>query len=170
MKRFSLLFAFFVIACQSFAQKTIPIRNIWADPQVHALFQGYEVSFSVKDINRALLLLTERGIKKFGSTSGLDTLKQYHIELYDGYRQEYHNTLQTTMQLGVGAFLLTKGRAVIRNPKHRKLKEITVDILPFVPGEYITTVKFYDPANKRLIFSGQIERSMLNADLGIDYW
>ena len=170
MKRFTLLCAFFIVAAHSFAQKNVELKNLWTDPQVHVLFLGYDLSFSVKDIDRALQLLNERGINKYGATSGLDTLKQYHLELFDGYRQEYHNALQTTMQLGVGAFLLTKGRAVIKNPGHKKLKAITIDIMPFVPGEYTTTLKCYDPKTNRLIFSGQLHKSMLNADLGIDYW
>ncbi|MCD6012049.1 MAG: hypothetical protein K0Q79_1911 [Flavipsychrobacter sp.] len=170
MKRLQLLFAILMLSYSSFAQKTVQVRNLWADPNVHVLFQGYVLSFTIKDINRALQLLSERGITTYGKTSGLDTLQQYHLELYPGYRQEYHNELQRIMQLGAGAFLLSKGRAVIHNPKGRKLKNIIIDVQPFEEGEYVTTVKFYDPANDKLIFSGKLAKSMVNADLGIDYW
>ncbi len=170
MNRLPLLFAVLILSFSSFAQKTIQVRNIWAEPQIHVLFQGYTVSFSIKDINRTLELLSERGIIAYGKTSLLDTLQQYHLELYPGFRQEYRSDLQRTMQLGVGAFLLSKGRAVIRNPKGKKLKSFVMDTAPFIEGEYVTAVKFYDPANDHMIFSGQLAKSMLNADLGIDYW
>jgi hypothetical protein len=170
MKRSLLLFAVLMLSFSSFAQKTVQIRNLWAEPRVHVLFQGYTLSFTIKDINRALQLLSEQGITTYGKTPGLDTLQQYHMELYPGFRQEYRNDLQRTMQLGVGAFLLSKGRAVISNPKRKKLKSIIIDVAPFIEGEYVTTVKFYDPANDKLIFSGQLAKSMVNADLGIDYW
>ncbi len=170
MKQFLLLFAILIIPYSSFSQKTVELRNLWAQPQVHILFEGYTISFTIRDIDRALVLLSERGINTYGNTSGLDTTRQHHIELYPGFRQQYRNTLQHMVQNGVGAFLLSKGRAVIRNPKGKKLKGIIMDMNPFTEGVQSTGVKFYDPKNDQLLFTGQLAASMLNADLGIDHW
>jgi hypothetical protein len=170
MKNVFLLFLATLLFHSSFAQRSVQIRNLWAEPCVHVLFGGYTISFSIKDIDRALELLAETGNNTYGATSGLDTTRQYHLELYAGYRTEYHNRLQPMLQLAVGAFLLTKGRAVIRNPKHKKLKSIIVDIQPLEEGEHETDVKFYDPVTGKLIFNGRLPETIKNADLGIDYW
>jgi hypothetical protein len=135
---------------------------------VHVLFGGYTVSFTIRDINRALQLMAEAGDSTYGTTSGLDTTKQYTVELYPGYRTEYRTTIQPMLQLGVGAFLLRKGKAVVQNPKHKKLKMITIDVTPVVDGENLTDIKFYDPANNNLVFNGQMIADMYNMDLGID--
>ncbi len=170
MKQFLLLFAVFILPFSSFSQKTVELRNLWAQPQVHILFEGYTISFTIRDIDRALVLLSERGINTYGNASGLDTTRQHHTELYPGFRQQYRNTLQPIVQNGVGVFLLSKGRAVVRNPKRKKLKSIIMDVSPFTEGMRSTDVKFYDPKNDQLLFSGRLAESMRNADLGIDYW
>lgn len=170
MKQFLLLFAVFILPLSSFSQKTVELRNLWAQPQVHILFEGYTISFTIRDIDRALELLSERGINTYGNTSGLDTTRQHHVELYPGFRQQYRSNLQVMMQNGAGSFLLSKGRAVIRNPKRKKLKAVIMDVNPFIEGEHTTVVKFYDPANNNLLFTGQLAASIQNADLGIDHW
>ena len=169
MKRISLLFVVFIVSFSTHAQHTVQMRNLWADPEVHVLFEGYTVSFTIKDINRALELLAETGDSTYGTSSGLDTAKQYYVELYPGFRTEYRNSLQPLLQKGVGAFLLTSGHAVIKNPKHKKVKYIIVDIKPLIGGVDVTDVKFYDPNTDKLIFNGQIAAGMYHKDLGIDY-
>lgn len=170
MKRTLLFFAIFILSVTSFAQKEVQIRNLWTEPRVHVLFQGYTVSFSIKDINRALLLLYKNGISVYDTTSGLDTNKHHHVELYPGYRLQYRSGLQQILHLAVGAFLLTKGRAVIENPKHKKLKSIIIDVQPLSQGEHEYDTKVYDPAANKLIFNGKLPEAIRNADLGIDYW
>lgn len=170
MNRLLFFFAVFILPFCVQAQKTVAIRNLWAKPEVHVLYQGYTVSFTIRDINRALELLSQNGIATYGSSSGLDTLKEHSLELYPGYRQEYRNVLQPMLQLGVGAFLLANGRAEVRDSRHKKLKSITMDILPFIEGEHVTDIKFFDPGSGKQLFNGRIAESMLHADLGIDYW
>ena len=169
MKYISLLLSAFVVAFSSFAQRTIQLRTLWEPPQVHVLFQGYTLSFTIKDINRAVELLVEAGDTTFGTTSGLDTARNYVIELYPGLRQQYHSRIEFLMQKGLGAFLLDAGHAIIENPKHKKIKNIESDMKPLIPGEVVTNVKFYDPVKGFLIFEGTIETSLYNKDLGIDY-
>ena len=169
MKRISLLFVAFIVSFSVDAQHTVQMKNLWAEPQVHVLFDGYTVSFTIKDINRALVLLAETGDSTYGTSSGLDAAKQYSLELFSGYRTEYHNPLQPLLQKGVGAFLLTKGHAVIENEKHKIIKNIITDTQPLFGGLDITDVKFYDPRNNEMLFNGQIAADMYNKDLGIDY-
>jgi hypothetical protein len=172
MKYVSLLLFAATFTLPSFAQRTIQMRNLWTRPQVHVLFQGYIVSFTIKDINRAMELLLETGDSTFGTTCGLDTAGNYIVELYPGLHQEYHNRTQALMQRGVGAFLLTAGHAYIENTalkKHKKIPAIIADIKPLLDGMDVTTVKFYDPATSTLLFDGIIPAAMYNRDLGIDY-
>lgn len=170
MKRAWFFLATFIVVLSAHAQKEIQIRNLWTTPQVHVLFDGYNIAFSIRDINRALELLSENGVTTFGSTSGLDTANMYLIDLYAGYSQEFHDNLAPMIQLGVGAFLLSKGRAVVWKGKRKKLKKITMDIQPLIEGENETDVKFYDPRSGKLIFNGRLPEAIKNADLGIDYW
>ncbi len=162
----------FLLACtlsfSAIAQRTIQIRNLWAEPQVHVVFEGYVVSFTIKDINRALVLLAETGDVSFDTTSRLDPSKQYNVELFSGYRTEYRNRLQPLLQKGVGAFLLTKGHAVVENSKRKKLKNIEVDIQPRLEGVNVYNVKFYDPNTSKLIFNGEMAIELYNKDLGIE--
>ena len=169
MKGTALVFAIFILSFSACAQHTVQMKNLWAAPQVHVLFQGYKVSFTIKDIDRALELLAETGDTTYGTSSGLDTAKEYSIELYAGYRTQYHSKLQPLLQKGVGAFLLTKGHALIENGRHRKVKQITIDTQRMVEGESTTDIKFYDPYSDQLIFNGQMAGAIKNADLGIDY-
>ncbi len=135
---------------------------------MHVLFEGYTVSFTIKDINKALELLSETGDTTYGATSSLDTAKDHFLELYRGTRQEYRNRLQPLMQRGVGAFLLTAGRAYIETPKHKKVTDIIVDIQPIITGTDKVMIFFYDAKTKALLFSGTMSADMYNKDLGID--
>ena len=168
MKRLSLFFIVFLLSYSVFAQRTIQMRNIWTRPQVHVLFEGYTLSFTIRDIDRALLLLAETGDTSFGLVSGLDTGKDYYCELYSGTRMEYRNPMQNLLQNGVGAFLLTAGRAYIENPKHRHIQAVTADLNVFPGGVEHAFILFYDPKNNKRLFTGQMAANMYNKDVGID--
>ena len=101
-----LLFAF-IVSGQVFAQRTVQMRTLWIEPQVHVVFGNYTVSFTIKDIDRALQLLAETGDTTYGISSGLDTNKNYNIELYPGTKTEYITKLEPMIQRGIGAFLLS---------------------------------------------------------------
>jgi hypothetical protein len=157
------------LSLSSHAQRFIQLRNLWAEPQVHVLFNGYKISFTVRDVSKALQLLAETGDSTYWASRNLDTSKQYYAELFPGYRTEYHNTLQPLMQKGVGAFLLYKGMAVIENTRKKKVKKVTVDTQPLIGGVNVADLKFYDPGTGIMIFNGQMPDIMKNADLGIDF-
>ena len=169
MKQLLLLLLAFILSYTSFAQRTIQMRNIWTRPQVHVLFQGYTLSFTIKDINRAMELLQETADTSFGKSCGLDTAGNYVLEFFPGFRQEYHSTLLRLMQAGVGAFLLSHGLAYIENDRHKKVPAIITDMKPLMEGVEITAVKFYDPKTKTMLFDGLLKAGMYNKDLGIDY-
>ena len=169
MKSISLLLTAFILSYSVFAQHTVKLRNLWAVPHVQVLFQGYTISFTVKDINRALQLLAETGDTTHGSTSGLDENVLYKMELFPDFRMQYHMNVQPLIQNVVGAFLLTAGHAEIKKGRRKKLREIMIDIAPLTVGEDFVVVQVYDPANKKLIFMGKMNPDMYNRDLGIDY-
>ncbi len=169
MKYASLLTLSLAMSAVLFAQRTVKLHNLWAKPQVHVLFEGYTLSFKIKDINRTIELLNEIGDTTYGITSGLDTLRQFPIELYPGLKLQYRNTLQPLMQRGVACFLLLSGQAHIVNKKKKKLKEIVANILPVKGDDELAYVNFYDPKNNKLLFSGCMPVGLYNKDLGIDY-
>jgi hypothetical protein len=169
MKYASLLTLSLAMSAVLFAQRTVKLHNLWAKPQVHVLFEGYTLSFKIKDINRTIELLNEIGDTTYGITSGLDTLRQFPIELYPGLKLQYRNTLQPLVQRGVGCFLLLSGQAYIVNKKKKKLKEIVANILPVKGDDELAYVNFYDPHNNTLLFSGCMPVGLYNKDLGIDY-
>lgn len=169
MKCVTLFLAACVLSFFAQAQHTVQLKNLWAKPQVHVLFDGYSISFTVKDIDRAIVLLNETGDTTYGIRSGLDPSVIYKIELYPDLRMEYRSSLQALLQKGVGAFLLTAGHAEIIKGKRKKVREITVDIGELTIGENDVVVRVYDPGNKnKIIFSGRMRADMYNKDLGID--
>ncbi len=168
MKRILLFFLLFIVAYRVNAQRTIQMRNMWHKPQVHVLFEGYTVSFTIRDIDRALLLLCGTGDSTFGCTSGLDTAKDYKIELFSGVRMEYRNRMQHVIQNGVGAFLLLSGHAFVQNPKGKQMHQVIADIQEFPRGVSNAFIKFTDPKDGRRIFTGRMKAEMYNRDLGID--
>ena len=151
-----------------FAQHITEMRNLWTTPQVHVLFEGYTISFAIKDINRSLDILREIGDSTHPVTCGLDTAKNYTFELYPGIHSEYHYEMQALLQNVVGSFLLTAGHAVIKNERHKILKSVIVDIGIAGIGEQVVSVYFYDPKNKKMIFEGRMAVDMYKKDLGID--
>ena len=141
MKSVSLLLFALIISGTTQAQRTIQLRNLWTRPQVHVLFQGYSISFTIKDIDKALQLLAETGDTTYGTTCGLDTSGDYVVELFPGLKMEYRKPLQILMQKAVGAFLISAGHAYII---------------------------FTDPNNDNMIFAGMMAADMYRKDLGID--
>jgi len=168
MKSICLLLLVLIPVYPAFAQRNVPMKNLWTRPQVHVLFEGYTVSFTIKDINKALSLLAETGDTSYGLSYGLDTAKNYSVELYSGNHMEYHNMLQPLLQNGIGVFLLLSGHAYIEDPKNKKVKEVTMNILPPTGNEPEVYVLFYDPDTGARIFTGKMAVAMYGKDLGID--
>lgn len=168
MKRWLVSLSFLCTGFGVFAQKTIKLVNLWEQPQVHVHFEGYRLSFKIKDINKTLLLLSATGDSSLGVTTNLDTNRVYDIELYRGLRTEYKSKLQPLMQNSVGPFLLLAGHAAITNTKRKHLKEIIADIRPVRKDDSCAYINFYDAKNNALLFSGIMPVSLYNMDLGID--
>ncbi len=168
MKHLSLLFAAFLVSYTILAQRPVQMRTMWQRPQVHVLFNGYTISFTIKDINKALVLLYETGDHTYGTSCGLDTAGDYVIELYAGMRMEYRNPQQRMMQQGIGAFLLGTGHALVQNKKHKKVMSVNKDIEPLIEGQTGTVYKFYDPQNGMLFFYGVMPADMYTKDIGLD--
>ena len=168
MKHLSLLFIAIIFSTVSFSQRTIQLRTIWTRPQVHVIFEGYMVSFTIKDIDKALALLYETGDHTYGRSCGLDTAGDYTVELYPGFRMEYQFPLQPLIQRGVGAFLLSTGHALVQNKKHKKLTTVTTDLEPLTEGDQQTVIKFYDPKTGKILFYGVMAADMYTKDIGLD--
>jgi len=168
MKSIVLLLFAFIISGSAFAQRTIQMRNLWIRPQVHVIFGDYTISFTIKDIDRALELLGETGDTSYGTTCGLDTSGNYFIELYPGNKMEYHKPLEPLIQKGVGVFLLSAGHAYIEDKKHKPVKSIIMDIQPLQRGVDDAYILFYDERNNNMLFSGRMAADMYNKDLGIN--
>ncbi len=151
-----------------YAQHPVEMRHLWTKPQVHVLFEGYTISFAIKDINRSLDILREMGDSTHPVSCGLDTAKDYYVELFPGLHTEYHNDIQLLIQHVVGAFLLTAGHAVIENNRHRILPAVITDIGIAGIDQQAVSVYFYDPKNKKMVFEGKMALGIYKKDLGID--
>ena len=163
---------FFLLALFQFhsihGQHPVEMRNLWAIPRVHILFEGYTVSFAIRDINKALILLRETGDSTNPENCALDTGRDYIYELYPGIHMEYHHLMQPLIQNVVGAFLLSAGHAVVENAKHKILGSLIMDIGMAGIGEQFVFIHFYDPKNHKLVFEGKMAVDMYKKDLGID--
>ncbi len=150
------------------AQHPVAMRNLWARPQVHAIFNEYTLSFTIKDIDKSLALLRETGDNTHELTCGLDTAQNYTFELFPGSHAEYRYPIQAVLQNLIGCFLLTAGHAEIKNKRNKVLKEVIVDIEPLEPGDSVALVSFYDPKTKAMVFQGRLPADLYKKDLGID--
>ncbi len=165
--KYFLSFGVALLLCFSASgQRTIQLRNLWAVPEVHVVFNGYKLSFTIKDINKTLLLLAGTGDTTWGLTSGLDTALTYNVEVYEK-RQMYNKDLQEMMQNAVGPFLLMSGHAQVRRKGRRKLKSIIADIEPVNRDDHEAYIRFYDPRKHKMIFCGYMAVDMYRKDLGI---
>jgi hypothetical protein len=167
MKRI-LLLALLFLSLTAGAQRTVTMNTLWDDPQVHVLFKGYTISYRIKDIDKALLLLAETGDSTFGLQSRLDTNGRYELELFPGLKAEYRTQLHEVLQRGVGAYLLMAGRAEIRSPRHKKIRSVNADIEYGSRDATEAMINFYDPANNALLFCGSMALEMYNKDMGLD--
>ena len=168
MKRITLFWLVFILSYPVLAQHTIQMRQLWTRPQVHILFEGYTVSYTIKDIDKALKLLAETGDTTFGTSCRLDTAGDFYAELYSGNHMEYHNSLQPLLQQGIGAFLLSAGHADIKNSRHKTVPAVTMNIIPPVGDEQQVYVVFYDPDTGDRVFTGKMAVAMYNKDLGLE--
>jgi hypothetical protein len=168
MKRIALLLFTFIVSASVFGQRTIQMRNIWTRPQVYVFFEGYTIAFTIKDIDKALQLLYETGDTTFGTSCGLDTAKTYTVDLFPGLKMEYRNRLQFILQRGVGAFLLTSGRAYIENAKHKPVRSVICDLKPLPQGAEHAYIIFTDPRTDNMLFAGAMAADVYNKDLGLD--
>ena len=166
MKRIQ-LFLFLLLSGYLHAQQPIPIRNLWARPQVHVVFGEYTVSFTIRDINKALQLLRDNGQVFATPYCGLDTSKNYYFELYPGSHAEYKDTMQPLLQNQVAAFLLSAGRAEVMKNK-KPLGTIIMDLGEADLGEPSVFVSFFDPKSKTMLFSGKMPVCLYKKDIGID--
>jgi len=150
------------------AQQLIKLCNLWAKPQVHVEFGDYHLSFKIKDIDKALLLMAATGDSSFGLTSHLDESTDYSLVLYPSLDIEYRNRLQPLMQRGVGVFLLLAGHAEVRKGKKKILHEIIADMNKVSNDARYTYVNFFDPKTNTILFFGKMNTAIINQDLGID--
>lgn len=167
MKRLTFFLLAIILPCVTYAQRTVALHNLWTRPQVHVFFEGYRVSFAIRDINRALEMLRENGDSTNVARCNLDTSKDYNVVLQDGTRLEYRDDMQPLLQNVVGAFLLTAGRAEVEVSKHKLLKEIVSDVGNVGLGGDTVFVRFTDPATKKLIFSGIMPNIIYGLDMGM---
>ena len=173
MKKGFLLLVLLAAALTAQCQKTVKIRNLWTRPQIHVHFKEYTVSFSVRDIDRALELLNGTGDYTYGTKSDLDSTKDFTIELLNDLHTEYKVALQPMLQNSIGTFLLTKGLAVITTPKHKKTRTLQSVIMDYDDLDATETnifIHFYDPDNHHLLFTGKLPLALYNLDMGIDYY
>ena len=168
MKKYVFFLLAMVLSTTLYAQHITKIRNLWTRPQVHVFFEGYRVSFAIRDINKALALLRQTGDSTQISVCKLDTAGDYNYGLMPGTHTEYRDAMEPFLQDLIGPFLLTAGRAVVERGKNKFLKEIIVDVQSTGIGGETVFVEFFDPANKKRIFSGMMPRVLYGMDLGID--
>jgi hypothetical protein len=157
-----------IIATVCCAQPVVKMRTMWDRPQVHVKFEGYTISFTIKDINEALALIAETGDSTYGVDCGLDTNANYVVDLYPGRNMIYGTALQKMLHNDLGAFLITAKRAYIVSGKRREVSEVIVDVEPPEMDMNLLDIKFYDPRNKKLVFWGTMRKDMYNRDLGLD--
>lgn len=168
MKRFVLLLPLLFILLPGMAQPAIKMRTMWDRPQVHVKFGDYTLSFTINHINKALQLIAESGDSTNGTNCGLDTNGNYIVEIYEGRTMMYGSRIQRLMHTELGAYLITAKRAYITRGKHKVVHEVIVDIEPPEMDLGIVYVRFYDPANHKLVFAGSMRKDMFNRDLGLD--
>lgn len=146
------------------------LRNLWTRPQVHVLFGNYRVSFAIRDINKALMLLRREGDSTYVRSCLLDTALNYTYEMQAGVNTEYRQPAEVLIQNVVGPYLLSAGMAEVENRKLKKLERVLVDVNRSEMGLDIFTVDFYDPDTNEMIFSGEMPKVLYRLDIGIDDW
>ncbi|MES2701846.1 MAG: hypothetical protein V4649_04360 [Bacteroidota bacterium] len=142
---------------------------MWDHPQVHVLFNGYTLSFTIKDINKALSLLAETGDSTYGTSCGLDSATDFVCEIINASGMEYTSRLQQMLHREVVSYLLLSRRGHIQDRRHKHIKEIIADKQVLQAGDLdILYIKFYDPRNNKLLFFGSMRTDMYYKDMGLD--
>lgn len=169
MRKLLLLFTAIFLTLSSSGQHKVALRNLWAKAEVHIVYNGYKLAFTIRDINKTLTLLREAGDITVPATCELDSGRDYYYEIAVGLHPEYQYPIQDVMHTMAGAFLLTAGHAEIMAPGRKKpVKEIMVDFAATAPGEEKALVTFYDTENRAIIFQGWLNMAIYKKDLGID--
>jgi hypothetical protein len=149
------------------AQIEVRLRNLWVEPSIHVFFGEYQLSFATKDVRKSIKLLGQDGIK-IDTTLWPDTTQKYVCELYPGLHQRYKQPIEELLQHYSAAYLLSIGKAEVRNKKRKGLTSIIVDIqYPELHDEDIM-VSCYDPSTKVMLFQGVLPRTLLARDIGLD--
>lgn len=168
MKSTLLLVTAVTLSFTVFAQRIVKMRTMWDRPQVHVHFEGYTVSFRVQDINKALGMLYETGVKKYGTNCMLDTAGTYPLQLNRDLRLQYRSGIEPIMHKAIGAYLITAGRAYIQNRRGKRIAELEMDIQPLILETNEVFIMFYDKKTKKLVFAGSMPADMYNKDMGLD--
>jgi len=168
MRNTGLLIFLMLLPLSLLAQHKVNMRNLWARPQVHVLFSGYEVSFTIRDINKALRVLAANGDSSYSHYCQLDTAGDYYCELYPGIHTEYKRPIQILLQRGVGVYLLNAGLAQVKGRKKERVDNIICDMEPVEEGAPFTFASFYDGDNHQMLFNGRINTAIIGVDPGID--
>ncbi|NDC39957.1 MAG: hypothetical protein EBZ77_00130 [Chitinophagia bacterium] len=150
------------------AQRIVTTRNLWVRPEVHITFNGYTLSFALKDINKTLKLLESDGTPYTDAQLKLDTGQQYAVELYPGLRMEYQFPVQALIQNVTGAYLMSIGKVEIKDPRQRVVTSFILDVDYDSHGASQYLVTCFDTRRKTMIFQGRLPASLLNRDIGID--
>lgn len=168
MRRYLFLLLLLFLPAMLLAQRSVRLRNLWAKPRVHVSFAGYQVSFTVRDINKALRLLHENGNDLYGTMWPMDSAVDRYYEMYPGTHTEYKDPVEPLLQNGVGVYLLSVGLAEVEDRKHKRLAVIIDDMYPVEDGAPYTFASFYDPETHMMLFSGRIDAALIGKDPGID--
>jgi hypothetical protein len=169
--KFTAILLFLLCLCLILqAQKPVTLRTLATDPEVTLLFGNYKIMFRIKDINKAMTFLPDAEKGLYGESSGLDTNKQYVVELVRGKDMQYRNALQPLLQNAVGAYLLLSGHARVVNRWGMQIKNIEylTDQAEDMNGFYIVPITFRDAKTGKTIFIGQMDKDMYRMDLGFD--
>lgn len=170
MRHWALLLLAFLFSSTLYAQYPRATRNLWTRPQVHVRVGDFMVSFTIRDINKALRLLRMYGDSTYAADYKLDTAKDYFYEVHEGEREEYHDELHKMLKEFAGTYLLTEGWALVQDARLRPMPEITVDVGFNALGAETLRINFYDPKSKKLLYSGSMPAALYKIDLGIDDW
>lgn len=150
------------------AQHNIHLRNLWVEPNIHIFFQGYTVSFALKDVNKAMYMQHfELGDVQLPTQCDLDSNKHHYFELFSSPNILYRNAMQEYLHVAIGCYLLGIGKAHILNPKKKLVPDIIEDVDPNENSPFLY-IKYYDAKTHSLLFSGRMLRGMYHKDIGID--
>jgi hypothetical protein len=170
LKLSSFLLLLLCLSCSLKAQKIVKLRTLWTKPEVELIFGDYKVYYRIKDINKAMAFLSDADKELYGNTSGLDSTKNYVVELIRGSDMQYLNPLQPLLQNAVGAYLLLSGHARVIDKKGRDIKVLEINTGPSTDmnGFFRLPISFHDPKNGKTVFMGVMDNEMYRKDIGFN--